>query len=366
MKKILILIDTMKPTVDGVSIFLDNILPFLTQKYEVTIIASASGNGTYENVKLINFPVYKISGGIYGPPKINKKLLEEEVKKCDFIFNHESVSPFSTSFYAIRYAKKYKKPFFTYLHSIDWELITEAFPFPFFIKFIGKRILIKYSRWFLGNCNAIIVPFDTIKNILLDNYIKGNFEIVPVGVSNEFKPGKSKFIGDNRIIIGYTGRVSLEKRLDTLLNSFLKLNNKLSYLYLLIVGDGPYSKILKEQKNVKVTGFVSQTEVADYLRAMDIFVLPSITETSSISTLEAMKTGVCCIARNVGCIKDYLKDGYNGFFFENDNELEILLEKLIQNQQLRNEIGKKASDSVLEYTWENTSNKLIYVFEKYL
>jgi glycosyltransferase involved in cell wall biosynthesis len=98
---------------------------------------------------------------------------------------------------------------------------------------------------------------------------------------------------------------------------------------------------------------------------MDIFVLPSVTEANSLSTLEALKSGVCCITRNIGAIGDYLKDGYNGYFFKDDKELYDILEKLIQDEKLREKIRKNAGNSVLEHTWENTVNNLINVFGKY-
>ena len=97
---------------------------------------------------------------------------------------------------------------------------------------------------------------------------------------------------------------------------------------------------------------------------MDIFVLPSITEANSLSTLEALKSGVCCVNSDVGAIKDYLKNEYNGYLFNENSELEGILEKLIKDEKLRKTMGINAAKSVSEYTWENTVNSLIRVFEK--
>ena len=196
-REVLILIDSLKPMVDGVSIFLDNILPYLVKKYDVTIIAPDYGEVIYENVRLIKFPVYKFGRGEYGLSKIDRKIIKNEVKKCDFIFNHESVSPFSASFFALRYAKK---SFFTYVHSIDWELLTETFSIPWPLKKIEKSLLKIYGRWFLSRCSAILVSSETIENILKRNKISGKFEVVPVGISDDFKPGKSTFSFKGKII----------------------------------------------------------------------------------------------------------------------------------------------------------------------
>jgi len=365
-KKLLILMDTIKPMVDGVSIFLDNILPHLSERYEITIIAPDYGLCDYKDVKLIQFPIRKSIFVDYGFPKIDRKIVRKEVKNCDVVFNNESVFPISSSFFAIKYAKKYRKPFFTYVHSIDWELLVEAVYIPFFIKMMEKPLLKIYSKLFFSNCSGIVVPFKNIENIFKKNHINGRFEIIPVGISDIFKPGPSTFDSKDHVVIGYVGRVSIEKGLKLLLKTFLKLKAKYHNLFLLIVGDGPDKRIFDAQKDVKVTSFISQLEVADCLRAMDVFVLPSITETSSISTLEAMKSGLCCVTRNVGCIGDYLKHGFNGYFFDTDDELLDILEDLIKDEKLRKKIGMKGRKSVENYTWNNTANCLIEVFERYL
>lgn len=365
-KKLLILIDTMKPMIDGVSIFLDNTLPYLVKKYEVTIIASGYSDENYKDAKLITFPIFLFSTTGYGPSKINRKIIKREVKKCDFIFNHESVSPFSASFFALKYARKYKKPFFTYVHSIDWELFPETVKIPQFIRKKVKSTLKIFVGWYLRiHNNIVLVSFLTIKDMLKKIRVSGRFETVPIGIPNYFKPGKSKFSFGDKIVIGYAGRLSREKGLEILLNVFLKLNSKFDNLFLLIVGDGPDRWIFDNKENIKVTGFISQGEVAEYLRAMDIFVLPSFTEANSISTLEAIRSGVCCVTRDVGAIRDYLKNGYNGFLFDKDSELLDILEKLIKDEKLRKKIGSNAGKSVSDYTWENTANGLIKVFEKY-
>ena len=84
--------------------------------------------------------------------------------------------------------------------------------------------------------------------------------------------------------------------------------------------------------------------VVPYLHAMDIFVMPSLTETSSLSTLEAMQCGIPVIATPVGHIKEYVESGYNGFLFPRQNP-GILMEKiktLVDNPALRKKLGNNA------------------------
>ena len=363
-KKLLIIIDTMKPMVDGVSMFLNNTLEGLSKFYDITIIAPHYSDETYEHARLITFPVRKISGLDYGFTKIKRKIIKEEVKRCDLIFNHESLSPANISFYALRYANKFNKPFFTYIHSIDFELITELFNLPGFFKGLERFFLKIYARWFLKRETCTIVSFPTIEKILRQIKIKDNYEIVPIGITDIFKPGESPYSNPDKIVIGFVGRISREKGLDVLLEIFNDLQKKYDNIMLLIVGDGPLKQRFEGKKNLKLIGFVSQKEVADYYRAMDIFVLPSLTEANSLATLEALRSGVCCVNTDVGAIRDYIKDGYNGFFFQDKKELTDILERLIKDEKLRMEIGKNAAESVKQYTWQNTVNCLVKVFEK--
>lgn len=237
---------------------------------------------------------------------------------------------------------------------------------PWIIRKIERPLLQVYGRWFLNNCTATLVSFPTIEKILRKIKIRGRFEIIPIGISNIFKPGKSKFSFNNKIVLGYAGRISKEKGLNVLLDSFLKLRSRFENIFLLIIGDGPLRRIFNDNlTDVKVTGFVSHEEVAEYFRAMDIFVLPSVTEANSLSTLEALKSGICCLTTDVGAIRDYLKNGYNGYLFKDEKELLDILEKLLKNEKLLKELRQNAGESVVEHTWKNTVNCLIKTFEKY-
>jgi len=364
-KKLLILIDTLYPKVDGVAVFLHRTVPLLSKKYDITIIAPNYGNPSYENVKLIKMPVFMFGNSQYGLPRPKRKIIKKEVKKCDFILNHESIFPFSSSFYAIKYAKKYNKPLFNYTHTLDWDLIKNVSDLPKFIGRITSIVLKVYYKGFMSKSDLIIVPFKTIKEILIMNGIKNQYEIAPVGVANEFKPNKS-INDDKKITLGYSGRFSNEKGIITIIKCFKELEKKYNNLQLIMIGCGPLDDKIPKQKNIIKTGFVDQKDVIKFLQKIDIFLLPSKMETSSIATMEAMKTGAVCVARDVGCISDYLKNDFNGFLFEKNEELLPLLEKLIDNKDLREKFSKNGRKIMLEYNWENTTNKLIEIFEKYL
>ena len=93
------------------------------------------------------------------------------------------------------------------------------------------------------------------------------------------------------------------------------------------------------------------------LQAMDIYVLPSLTETTSISTLEAMSCGLPVVVTPVGYVKHYIKDGKNGLLFpkKNSGMLAKKLNLLIKEERLRNKLGAEARKTVIKsFNWEKT------------
>ena len=90
---------------------------------------------------------------------------------------------------------------------------------------------------------------------------------------------------------------------------------------LLIVGDGDF----EPHPNVQVTGFVDNPEY--YYNKMDVFIMPSRTETTSLATLEAMSCELPVIVSKVGFMANYVKKNVTGQFLLQDSP-DILLSKL--------------------------------------
>jgi len=89
-------------------------------------------------------------------------------------------------------------------------------------------------------------------------------------------------------------------------------------------GDGPLrSTILKMCVKLKLTDnvvFLGKVDnVADYLNASDLFVLPSLSEALSIALIEAMHIGLPCIATDVGSNRELIENNINGIIVEPQN-----------------------------------------------
>jgi len=110
------------------------------------------------------------------------------------------------------------------------------------------------------------------------------------------------------------------------------------------------------EKFIEFIGPIPHEELPKTFVNSKIFVLTSKTEASSISTLEAMSSGLPVIVTRVGGMPSLVLNGINGFLVEPD-EPKIFAEKvieLINNDSLRMEIGKNARETVVKgYSWEN-------------
>jgi glycosyltransferase involved in cell wall biosynthesis len=122
---------------------------------------------------------------------------------------------------------------------------------------------------------------------------------------------------------------------------------------LLIIADGPEQEsvvklIAEHNLDGSVLLFPSVEEVAPYLKASDLFVLPSRFEGLSNALLEAMACGLPVISTRVGGSNDIIEDGVNGLLVEVDamDQLRDAMERLLCDRQLAAVLGANARAAV--------------------
>lgn len=124
---------------------------------------------------------------------------------------------------------------------------------------------------------------------------------------------------------------------------------------------------LNVQRQVKFLGSVSREEKWKLYGLSDLFVLPSIHEALGLVILEAMSIGLPVIASNVGGIPEVVKEGYNGLLFEPSNwkDLADKITLLLNDDEMRERIGKNAKKSVYGMTWAKAARKYTRIYENY-
>lgn len=152
------------------------------------------------------------------------------------------------------------------------------------------------------------------------------------------------------LVLGCIAALRPEKRLDLLLRAFASVRYLQPGMKLVIVGDGselPGLQALAAKLGVTpdVVFEPATQNVADWLHAIDIFVLPSESEGFSNSLLEAMACGCCPVASNVGGSPELIPDGERGFLFQSGDagSLSARLTTLVQQPELRRRFGSAAA-----------------------
>jgi len=371
MKKLLIATDCFLPRWDGVVRFLLETIPKLSDKYQITVVAP--NFGAYNEIPYVaveQFPVIKINFGDIEFTWFHPFKMRKLAKEADLVFV-QTLGPIGVS--AINAAKRCKKPLIGYVHSVEWELATRSIKrFKFITNVLSRRV----TRHYYNKFDTLIVPSVEVKEKHRKLGISTNEVIVHLGTdTKKFKPPESKAAAKQKLgfapdlkYIGYSGRIGREKDLITLYRAFRRVEKKHPEARLLIVGKGvkELQEMFSSSRSILMPGAVDN--VVDYLQAMDIFVLPSLTETSSLATMEAMACELPVITTPVGFVKEYVREKKNGmlFPFKNSLVLSMKLEMLLENHQMRIELGQNARQTIIEtFSWDRTISRIEHALSRF-
>ena len=362
--KILIITDTYHPLMDGVLKVIEEYIKRSKRKFRLSLLVPDLSNKNIEGIKTFFYrksSFAKVS--IYPLPKFsynNFTYIKNIVKGHDIIFAH---GPSLVGLYlSLKYGKKFKKTNILYIHGIAWDFIKNyVYKGEIIIKFFKNLIIKYYNSW-----DLLIAPYEEAKIELQQSGVTTKIEIACLGVDTEkFKPvknikdQKNKLNLPNKIIIGYVGRICKEKNTLVLLKAFKKLDSNKYFLLIVGSGDENIIKEFKQENNCHITGFVNNVE--EYFKAMDIFIMPSLTETTSLATLEAMASGLAVIASKVGYIKSYIHNKKNGMLFYPKDAVLLyeIIEKLGDNNKLREKLAISARTTVRNsFSWEHTVSEI--------
>lgn len=187
--------------------------------------------------------------------------------------------------------------------------------------------------------------------------------VVHNGIDPETKPSippheirKKWGISENDILIGTVGSLIKRKRITDLIDALSMVSNQTKNpVRCIIVGDGPekdslleYAKRKKIYDKVVFTGF--QSDAISYINALDIFVLTSEKEGLPRAILEAMLMEKPVIASNITGPAELVIYGETGFLVpvRHPEVFADCVLKLIENHELREQMGEKARRRVIE------------------
>jgi len=179
--------------------------------------------------------------------------------------------------------------------------------------------------------------------------------ITPNGVDSErFRPDEEVRaaarqelgIPPQALLVGTVGRLEAVKAQADLVRAVAELSERLPDLHLLILGEGSERGALESlareaglATRVHLPGF--REEVERVLPALDVFVLPSLSEGMPNALLQAMAAGLPAVASDVGGNPEVLRVGETGLLVPAGDcyELARAIERLLTNRELAAKMG---------------------------
>jgi 1,2-diacylglycerol 3-alpha-glucosyltransferase len=234
----------------------------------------------------------------------------------------------------------------------------------------SKKLVEYLTRFYCDTTvSELIVPTKKIYNIFKEKYNPNKkINIIPTGMDierfsnidkEEVEKLRKKYKLEDSFVVGSVSRLGKEKSVDKLIIEFSKLIDKIPNIKLLLVGDGPDKKILKDltkelniENYVIFTGKVEIENIQNYYHLMDVFSTFSVTETQGLTVLEALSSKVPVVAIKDESFEGSIKNNENGYLFAKNEDFSNYIYKLYSDKKLY----KKLSEGAYKTSLDNSSD----------
>jgi len=189
-------------------------------------------------------------------------------------------------------------------------------------------------------------------------------------------PGpRPPILANAELVVGVVCLLRPEKNIQLLIRAFAKVQDLRPGLKLVVVGSGPeLASLLQLRADLHLQEscclFEPATKDVPYwLRAIDIFVLPSRSEAFSNSLIEAMCSGCCVMAASIDGNLELISHRRTGLLFRSDDvdALAAELKTAIEDESLRKCLGENASRFSRErFSWESSARNMAEIYTKLL
>jgi glycosyltransferase involved in cell wall biosynthesis len=238
------------------------------------------------------------------------------------------------------------------------------------------RLWGRLNRFLVRRFDLFIATSEVIRQECLDLGVGAErIRLVPNGVdASVFRPAKSageqgalrRQLGlpdDGRPIVCFVGVIDGRKNADGILRMWANVRSRGVPGHLVLVGPTSGSSdeptpfvrellafIERERLTDTVTFVGRKSNVAEYLRSADVFLFPSRREGMPNVVLEAMASGLPCVASSIGGTVDLIRHGETGYLFDVDDESRFAdaLSELLLDSGRAGRMGQAARQFILD------------------
>ena len=372
--RILMISDVYFPRVNGVSTSIQIFREALKRLgHQVTLIAPEYPQTYNDDEDVIRIPsrylILDKEDRILRTRHIWQRLKQFESGSYDIIHIQ---TPFLAHIIGVKLARKLKIPCVESYHTYFEEYLYHYLPI------VPKPAIRFFTRMLSKHqCNqvdSLIVPSSAMNNALRQYGVKSNISIIPTGINlAKFDAGNgARFrclynIPETRPTLVHVGRIAHEKNIDFLLKVLQQVKHTLPEVLLILAGEGPALKHLKEmvvelqlKDNVLFIGYLDrEKELLDCYCAGDAFIFSSRTETQGLVLLEAMALGVPVVSTAVMGTKDILESQKGALVAKEDiNDFSTKVITILTKPGLRKQLGWDAKMYASRWSQERFAKTL--------
>ncbi|HEY9014607.1 MAG TPA: glycosyltransferase family 1 protein [Gemmatimonadales bacterium] len=227
-----------------------------------------------------------------------------------------------------------------------------------------------YLRWFYGHAHRVLCPSRIYQEHLHSRGVTHTgiwsrgvdpLEFHPSFRSNEYRRALGLEPGD--LLVTYIGRIAREKNLTHLLTAWEALASERGSAQLALVGRGPLEEEIRARAlpGVHVLGLRHGAALAEAYASADLFVFPSATETFGNSLLEAMGSGLPCLAAGAAGVLEFAHHGRNAWLVQPNSGSALAqgLRRLMGDAGLRRRLAEGARETAAARSWDEVYDRLL-------
>ena len=381
--RILVLTPTFLPVVGGAEILLLEVFRRLARRHDVLLVTADKPGDATDKDNLVNFPVirykdrwtpmrfrgHRMTGGFIPPFSLSAVAAVSKAItafKPDVLNAHYMVH---TGLAAVAGAKRHGVPMVLTFPGRD----VPGPGTPWFWKY--------YCRWTASQADDVTYITDFCRRAIYDGKSTNGGHIIEPGVDLEaFRPGLDGSDIRNKLglspdapVLFAMQRLSNEKRVDIVIESFAFVLKKHPEARLVIGGTGPALQGLQSLTHqlgvadtVLFTGYIPDEDLPRYYAMADIFVFHSAYETFGIVLAEAMAASKPIVSVNHTAIPDVVSDRNTGVLVPpfDPAAMAKAVEDLIDDAPERARLGANGRLWVEEnLAWEKIAARYEEVFE---
>lgn len=265
---------------------------------------------------------------------------------------------------AISWARRHGIPTIASLHTRF-----ETYPGFYGLGFLEKPAIRILTR-FYNRVDQVVVPSPSMGMLLREWGVTTPIGIWSRGINHDrFNPGRRNLdwrrslgIGDDEVAVSFLGRLVLEKGLGIFADVIGELRRRGVRHRVLVIGEGPARDWFTARVPEAVfTGFLSGDDLGRAVAGMDVFFMPSVTETFGNVTTEAMAAGVPVVAARATGAIDLVQDGVTGFLVPPTDVVAYAdaIQRLIEDADLRRAAGAAGHAAAQPYVWDRVNEAVL-------